>query len=195
MNPEYEVGLSVRRDNASQKDGGLLIKHDTKQPSVRRYDPTRKTLAVVPTEMWDKSSAPVARCGEQFPPEMTLLRLESKTKQLIGERGEITPTKGKTVLNLTASSQKNRVADLSASGTAGGDYSVIPFSSGSGASGQYSMQIYSLKTRQLENYLFEIPTKETFTSFTACWSADEKFVVYSEVGYRFLVVVEVVEAD
>lgn len=191
MNPEYEVGLSVRRENVSQKDSSLLIKHDTKQPSVRRYDPKQKTLEVVPTEMWDKSTAPVARCGEQFPPDTALLRFDSKSKQLIGEKGEIIPTKGKTVLNLTASPQKNRVAVVSASGTAGGDYSVIPFGSGSGASGQYSMQIYSLKKRQLENYLFEIPTKEKFTSLTACWSADEKFVIYSEVRYQFIVVVEV----
>ena len=191
MNPEYEVGLSVRRENASQKDSGLLIKHDTKQPSVRRYDPNRKTLEVVPPDAWDKSTAPIAHCVEQYPPDTELLRFDPKTKRLIGERGEIIPTKGENVLNLTASPEKKRVAVLSATGTAGGDYSVTPFGSGSGASGQYWMQVYSLKKRQLENYLFQIPTKEKFTSLTACWSADERFVVYSEVKYQFIVVVEV----
>ena len=191
MNPEYEVGLSLRREEGLPNDGGLLIKHDTKKPFVRRYNRSPKNVEVVPPEMWDKSKTPIARCGEQFAPDTKLLQINTQTKQLMDENGGVIPTEGETVLNLTVSPQNNRVAVLSASGTAGGDYSVVPFGSGSGASGQYWLQVYSLKTRRFESFPVRIPTREKFTSLTACWSSDEKFVVYTEVTYRFLTVVEV----
>lgn len=191
MNPEYEVGLSLRREDSSQNNSGLLIKHDTRQPFVRRYNQILKNVEVVPPEMWDKSNAPIARCSEQFAPDTKFLKINPKTKQLMDGKDNIIPTEGNTILNLTISPQNNRVAVLSASGTAGGDYSVIPFGSGSGASGQYWLQVYSLKTRQFESSPVRIPTQEKFTSLHACWSSDEKFVIYAEVTYRFFVVVEV----
>lgn len=191
MNPEYKVGILLRRENNAAQESALLIKHETKEPFVRRYDPRSKTISVVSPETWDATNAPIARCEEQFAPDTRLLAVNPETKRLTDERGDVVPTKGENILNLVWSPQKKRVAVLSAGGAAGSEYSILPFGSGSGASGQYWHQVYSLETRKMESSAIRIPTKQGFTSLRACWSADGAFVVYYEVTFSFLSVVHV----
>jgi len=192
MNPEYKVGLSLRREEKGQNQTGtLLIKHDSKTPFVRRYDPVSRTLEVATPESWDQATAPIARCEEQFAPETRLLEVKPETGRLTDENGKVVPTKGENVLNLTESPRKNRAAILSASGAAGSGYSIFPFGSGSGASGQYWHETYSLENRKIESSPVRVPTERSFRSLRACWSADEKFVVYYEVTFSFLTVIHV----
>ncbi len=185
MNLKYEVGLRLRRERA--EGGALLIKHD-ESTLVRRYDPEAQTLANVGVDSWERAAGAIARCEGQFPPDRALLWTDNQTGKLHDAQVEI-QSAGPTILNLTAAPQGDKVAVLSAKGKK--PISLLPFGGGSGASGEYWHQVWSLRTHAYLGPAVRIPTHGNYASLRACWSMDENLIVYYEVTFSYLSVVTV----
>jgi len=182
---KYGVGIGLRRERA---DGGaLLIKHD-ESAVVRRYSAGAERLEIVGADVWERAGGAVARCGEQFHPDAALLGTDPNTGRLRDARGEV-PAAGGAILNLTAAPRGDKVAVLSATGSKPG--SILPFGGGAGASGQYWHQVWSIRERRFNGPAVRIPTPRSHDSLRACWPADEGAVVYYEVTFSYLLVVEV----
>jgi hypothetical protein len=184
-NPTYEVGLRLRREG--KNDGALLIKYDA-STQVRRYSPDTKMMAVVGLDAWERAAGAIAVCEEQFPPDSALLGTNAKTGRLRDRQGDV-PTVGRTILNLTAAPQGDRIAVLSATGKK--PASPLPFWGSSGASGEYWHQVWSLRERVFFGPDVRISTLRARDSLRACWSADERLVVYYEVTFAYLLLVSV----
>jgi len=97
-------------------------------------------------------------------------------------------TAGHTVLKLTESPSKRWVAVLSASGPL--QTSLVPFSGGSTASGDYFHEVLSLPGAVPVGNAVQLSLERDSDVLVPCWSADEKEVVYHEILFTYLSVVE-----
>ena len=181
---QYGDQLMLR--NESEATGALLLKHN-RLDTIYRYDPRRRTLSAESDAVWRGAQTPIAECGKQGYPTPSLLRIDTQSHRLFaGER--VIQAAGRTALKLAAAPSGKFTAVLSASGEAG--TSVLPSSGGSGASGQYYHQIMSLPDAKALGQPVRLPVQRSYDSLIPCWSADEKYIVYHQVTFNYLLVVQ-----
>jgi len=182
--PEYGEQIMLRREIKDR--GPLLLKH-SKRDTVYRYDPAATSLTAVSEQTWNAASSPIAECGKQFSPPPDVLRIDKASNSLMAGTRPIS-TAGRTVLKLTESPSKRWVAVLSAAGPL--KSSLIPFSGGSAASGEHYHQVLSLPDAVPVGTAVQLPLERDSDLLVPCWSADEKEVIYHELLFSYLSVVE-----
>lgn len=182
--PEHGEQIMLRRE--TRDSGTLLLKH-TKHDTVYRYDPTAASLTAVSEQTWKAANGPIAECAKQFPPPPNVLDIDKASNSLIAGTRRIT-TAGRTVLKLVESPSKRWVAVLSASGPL--MPSLVPFSGGSAASGEHYHQVISLPGAVPVGKAVQLPLERDSDLLVPCWSADEKTVIYHEILFTYLTVVE-----
>lgn len=182
--PEYGEQIMLRREAPSA--GALLLKH-SKRDALYRYESRSPALVPIAEREWQRATGQVAECGKQFAPAPQVLDIDKASNKLVSPEGPL-PTAGRTPLRLTKSPSGKQVAVLSAAGNLGS--SVVPFSGGSGASGQHYLQIMSLPKVVALGQPSHIPHKRDYDSLIPCWSADEQFVLIYSSLFNYLSIVE-----
>jgi hypothetical protein len=181
--PKYGEQLLLRRD--AQADAVLLLKHSAHEGAYR-YDGSTRYLTSVTDQEWIRAGGTVAECGKQFPPPPQVLRINTQTHRLMAGQRDI-PTAGPTVLALTESPSHRYVAVVSASGAA--KPSLLPFL-GVATEGQRFHQLVSLPDAAVLGRAIRIPVKRSEDVLAACWSPDEKAIVYYDTVFTYVSVVE-----
>jgi hypothetical protein len=176
--------LQLRRE--TETEGALLLKRVALE-TVYRYDAQARTLNAVTDTEWVKARGPIANCPEQqAKPDRIRIRIDGDThKLLIGEQ-EVS-TAGGVALGSLGSPSGNWVAALSATGP------IVPtltLLNGGRVLGHRYHEIRSVPNGNSAGSSIQIPVVNTVTSLELCWSADESFVVYNDVEFSSLVVVE-----
>ena len=177
-------GEQLRLRRETEAGGALLLKR-TDLKSVYRYDPRTRGLKEVTEAEWERARGAVGFCGGQTGAGPLLRRDDRLHKLFAGER-EI-PTAGAIPLDEVRSPSGKWVVVYSAAGPA--IASILPFSKDL-ALGQRYQEIMSLPDVVPVGKPVRIPVDAYYTYLYPCWSADEKFVVYTDGVLRFLVVVE-----
>ena len=181
---KYGEQLLLRRD--PQADRVLLLKHSGRNGAYR-YDGSTRALTPVTEQDWLRAGGPIAECGKQGPPLPQALRIDRTSHKLLAGSREV-PTAGAVVLTLTESPSHRYVAVLSASGPA--LPSLVPFLGAGGAAGQRFHQVVSLPGAEAPGSAIRVPTQRSEDVLTACWPADEKAVVYHDIVFAHVSVVE-----
>lgn len=182
--PEYGEQVMLRRETPN--GGALLLKH-SKRDTPYRYEIRSRALVPIAEQEWQMATGPVAECGKQFAPAPQVVDIDRASNKLVSPEGSL-PAAGRTPLRLTQAPNGKKVAVLSAEGNLGS--SVVPFSGGSGASGQHYLQIMSLPKVATLGKPSRIPHKRDYDSLIPCWSADEQFVVIYSSQFNYLSIVE-----
>jgi hypothetical protein len=180
----YGEQLLLRRD--AQADRVLLLKHSA-HDGAYRYDGRTRSLAAVAEQDWTRAGGPIAECGTQIPPSPQVLRIDPHSHKLIAGERDV-PTAGATVLSLTESPSHRYAAVLSAMGPA--KPSLVPFLGGGAAEGQRVHQLMSLPAIAPAGPVVRIPVQRSDEVLAACWSLDEKAVVYHDVLFTHVSVIE-----
>jgi hypothetical protein len=175
--------LMLRRESA---EGGALLLRHTARDSIYRYDPAARSLTPAPADVWQRASGRVADCGGQLPPASGALMVEQKSDRLLAGGREIA-TAGRVPLKVLASPSGRWAAVLSAAGPrVGSDGPVF----GSAVKGQRYHQLLSLPDAAPAGEASKLPVLREETPLDLCWSADEQFVVYADMGFFSLAIVE-----
>ena len=182
--PKYGEQLLLRRD--LDADHMLLLKHSG-HDGVYGYDRGTRSLTPLTELEWYSAGGPIAECGSQAPPATQVLRIDQQSHRLIAGSREI-PTAGSTVVAITESPSHRFAAVLSAAGPA--QPSLLPFLGAGGASGQRIHQVVSLPGAVVVGNPVRVPVRRNEDVLTACWSADEKAVVYHDVSFAHVSIVE-----
>jgi hypothetical protein len=182
--PQYGEQLMLRRDTRAERV--LLLKHSHREIAYR-YDQHTRDLTAVTEQEWGRAGGPIAECGKQFPPSPQVLRIDEQSHRLMAGQRQI-PTAGRTALKLAASPGNHFVAVLSASGDM--QPSLLPFLGAGGAAGQHYHQIVSLPDAVVIGTALRIPVQRDNDVLETCWSADEKTIVYHDILFAYLSVVE-----
>jgi hypothetical protein len=173
--------LMLRRE--TQAGGALLLKR-TGLETVYRYDPPSRSIRAVTDAEWQNAGGPIAKCLDQGRPA-GLRRDDREHKLFAGDR-EI-PTAGGVAIDEKRSPSGKWVAVHSAAGPV--EKSIIPDGSYV-IFGQRYHEILSLPDFVRDGNPVRIPATENRGTMQPCWSADEKFVVYSDDAFWMVAVVE-----
>ena len=173
--------LLLRRE--TQTGGALLLKRSGLE-AVYRYDPQTRTIKAVTDGEWQNAGGQIARCLDQGR-AAGLHRDDREHKLFAGER-EI-PTAGGVAMDEVRSPSGKWVAVHSAAGPV--TKSIIPDGSYL-VWGQRYHEIMSLPDLVRVGKSIRIPANENRGTMRPCWSADEKFVVYTDDAFWMVAVVE-----
>lgn len=181
--PRPEGTLMLRRE--SDGGGALLLKH-TARDSIYLYDPRARSLTPAPADAWQHARGRVAECGKQLPPAAAVLTVEQGADRLLAGGREIA-TAGRVPIKVLASPSGRWAAGLSAEGPrVGSDGPVF----GSRVKGQRYHQVLSVPDAAPAGAAVKLPFLREESPLDPCWSADEQFVVYTDMGFYSLSVVE-----
>jgi len=178
-------GLMLRREAGSS--GALLIKH-SKRAEVYAYDPAKRSLAPAAQGAWERATGTIVECEKPFSSINPSLRIDGKTNKLMDGTREV-ETAGKTVLNLSASPSGRLVAVHSSTGST--TEGLMPALAGGHPTGQRLHQTFALPEVKTVGASVRLPVQSEKDHLLPCWSADERFVVYYEILFFYLSIVEV----
>ena len=181
---KYGEQLLLRRDPQAARV--LLLKRSGRDGAYR-YDGSTRALAPATEQDWLRAGGPIAECGKQGPPLPHVLRIDQASHKLLADSREI-PTAGAVVVALTESPSHRFVAVLSASGPA--QPSLLPFLGAGGAAGQRFHQVVSLPGAAVAGTAIRIPVQRTEDVLTGCWPPDEQAIVYHDILFAHVSVVE-----
>lgn len=175
--------LLLRRE--SQTDGALLLKR-SRLEAVYRYDPQTRSIKAVTDGEWQNAGGQIARCLDQGRLNPAVLRRDDREHKLFAGNREI-PTAGGVAIAEIRSPSGKWVAVHSAAGPV--TKSIIPDGSYV-IFGQRYHEIMSLPDLVRVGKPLRIPANENRGPMRPCWSADEKFVVYTDDAFWMVAVVE-----
>lgn len=161
---------------------GLLLRRDA--GAVYRYDALRNTLLPVATALWDEASTAVADCASQVP--ATAVRINTSTGQAT-LAGQVIAMAGSDAVT-TVKSPSGRLAVLVSAGAP--RRSLMPLLGG-GHSGRFHHQVLRLDDGRPQPPAVQLPFDKGEAGLTACWSADEHFVVYANLIMTAVVIVAI----
>ena len=168
-----EAGWIVRSEG-HDKDT-LLLTH-LRREIVYRYDQAIQELSLVPNERWEAASgAVVVDCGLQ--PRSGALHIDPRSNRLLARERPV-DVAGKVALAGSLSPSGRWVAVLSAAGPV--VKSLMPFGGG-GASGQHYHEVLRADDFLSTGPPVRLPFETERGYFRACWSAEEDYVVYTNV--------------
>jgi hypothetical protein len=167
--------------------GSLLLKH-TNRETVYRHQPRAGVLSQATPEEWLRAGGPIAECGKQTAPPQDVLRIEQQSHQLVAGQRHLS-TAGRNALSLAVSPGNRFAAVLSAAGEI--HPSILPALGAGGAAGQHYHQLVSLPDGAVVGKAVRIPVGRDYDVLTACWSLDSRAVVYSDVVFSYLSIVEI----
>jgi hypothetical protein len=174
--------LLLRRDG--EADRVLLLKPSGHE-GVYAYDRATRTLTPLTEVEWRSAGGPTAECGRQAPPATQVLRIDPQSHRLMAGQREIAAA-GSTVLAVTESPSHRFAAVLSQSAQP----SLFPFlGAGSSARPRFH-QIVSLPDAVVVGNAIRLTVGREDEVLAACWSADEQAVVYHDLLFAHLSVVE-----
>ena len=171
--------LLLRRETET---GGALLLKRTGLEAVYRYDPQSRSIRAVTDAEWQNAGGPIARCLDQG----HVLRRDDREHKLFAGNREI-PTAGGVAIDDRRSPSGKWVAVHSAAGPV--TKSIIPDGSYV-IFGQRYHEILSLPDLVRVGKPVRIPANENRGTMQPCWSADEKFVVYTDDAFWMVAVVE-----
>jgi hypothetical protein len=178
----------MRREHDGSADG-LLLKHSGRD-IIYRYDPAARELHTVALAEWRSATSPIANCVEQFSPNPRKLEISADAEaKLMDGSGRSIATAGTFTENVTVSPDGKRVAVLSANGPK--SVSLLPFLGGPMPLGQRYHQVISMDDFKWVGTAVALPVQEKSDLLTPCWTADEKYVVYTDALFYFALVVPV----
>jgi len=183
--PAYGEQLLLRRD--TQAPRMLLLKHSAHEGAYR-YDPQTLSLTAIADQDWNRAGGAITECATQSPPSPQALRIDPQSHRLMAGSREVL-TAGRTVLAVTASPSRRYAAVLSAEGPAAG--SLVPFLGSGGATGQRLHQLVSLPGAAVIGNTIPIPVRRSEDVLAACWSSDERVIVYYDVLFAHMSVIDV----
>ena len=165
----------------------------TRHGVVYQYDPQWFQLKDIASEAWDQSLELIADCSAQLTPPawQTTFRVDPDGR-LLYDNARMSPA-GRVALSLTFAPNPTQVAVLSAKGPKVRRVrGVLSFPLGGGnAMGPHYHEILNLDAFAFERDSFlELPFRTDHIAFRACWSADERFIVYASIDHRDLCVIE-----
>jgi hypothetical protein len=176
--------LMLRREADGR--GPLLLKH-SERDAVYKYDPAGRSLTLAAEKEWRDAKGEVADCDKQFHPSPFVLDIDAKTHRLSAGGREV-QTAGHAVLDMRISPSKKWVAVVSAEGRSSG--SVFPTLGGGAGTGQHYHQVFSLPDVKTGGEPVRLPLGGEHELITPCWSAEERFVVYTDTLFFSLTVVD-----
>jgi hypothetical protein len=189
VNTQMPGRLLIRR--AASGENMLLTMRDEfekggRHRAVYEYEPGAKSLRKIPNQNWDAAASPISECfspSRSFPEKFKV----SGEKLFSGNR-EVT-VKGAVLLSVSHSPSGNTVAILSADGPRKG--SLMPFlGGGSSSKGQHYHQLFSVAHGEPVGAAFKLPFTTEKQAYLACWSVDEKYVIYTSLLADKLTIVE-----
>ena len=183
--PKYGDQLLLRRDPAS--GNSLLLKHSA-HDGAYRYDARARSLSTVTEQAWLRAGGSIAECGRQMPPAPQVLAIDPKSHRLVAGTREIATT-GRTVIVLTESPNHHYAAVLSADGPA--PASLLPPLGAGVPTGQRFHQLFSLPDGHAIGNPMRIPVRRPDAVLAACWAVEENAVVYHDILFANLSVVEI----
>jgi hypothetical protein len=180
--------LFIRRENDGST-GGLLLKHSARD-IIYLYDPASQTLHTVDIAKWKSATSPIANCEEQLPPSPKRLEIVSNDeRKLVDASGRTIATAGTFTEKLTVSPDNKWVAVLSANGPK--SVSLLPFLGGNQPLGQQYHQVISMDDFKWIGTAVPLPVAVKSDLLEPCWTADEKYVVYTDTFFTDVLVVPV----
>lgn len=177
--------IMLRRE--ADGSGALLVKH-SQRPEVYAYDPERRSLAPAAQGAWERATGTIVECEKPFSPIEPGLRIDGKTHKLMAGSREV-ETAGKTPLAVTNSPSGRLVAVHSSTGAM--TEGILPALAGGHPTGQRLHQTFVLPEAKPVGPTVRIPVHSDSQHFRPCWSADERFVIYHDILFYYLSVVEV----
>jgi len=175
--------LMLRRETEA---GGALLLKRTDLETVYRYDPQKRTVSAVTGAAWQNAGGAISKCRSQmFAGVSSGLRRDDREHKLFAGEREVRTAGAIARNNLTSPSGK-WAAVHSAAGPA--VQSILPFA-GDLIYGQRYHEIVSLPDANRVGPPVRIPVTDRNDFLEPCWSADEKFVVYTTYFFNLLVVV------
>jgi hypothetical protein len=175
--------LMLRRETEA---GGALLLKRTDLETVYRYDPQSRRVKAVSAGEWKTAGGAIARCSTQEWATASVLRRDDKNHRLFAGEREVPTAGGFPLVELNSPSGK-WVAVYSGAGPAVS--SIIPLSPDL-ILGQRYHEIMSLPDVVRVGKPVRIPVEHYYDYLQPCWSADDKFVVYTSSGLPILIVVE-----
>lgn len=152
-----------------------------------RYVPGPPLLAQVDAAAWNNANGSECDCDSQGGTTPDPFELDGR-KNTLYYRGTAVPTSGRTVLWIAMSPTRSRVAVLSAEGAR--PDSVMPFLGVGGASGQHYHECFRASDGIRVGPVVRLPLVSHETAVMGCWSANEEFVVYYDILFQHLSVVD-----
>jgi hypothetical protein len=178
----------MRRENHGSTSG-LFLKHSV-VPVIYRYDPAAQALHTVGLAEWQSATSPIANCEEQLSPNPRTLEINSTAGgKLVDGSGRTIATAGTFTENLIVSPDGKWVAVLSANGPKSA--SLLPFLGGPQPLGQRYHQVISIDDLKWIGSAVALPVADKSDVLTPCWTADEKYVVYTDLVFSSVLVVPV----
>lgn len=177
----YPGGISLRTGEA----GRLLLKHNGAD-SVYQYDAQTKQFSVTTIDVWQNAAGQIEDCTMQIGPARHQLRIDEHHKLLNGTQ-KVLDVKGRVHLWRQFSPAGDKVAILSANGPAA--LSIAPAIGSGGSAGTHYHQIFSFPSLTPIGVAQPLPFTSKDNAYSSCWSADAKYVVYSDPLQFNLVIV------
>lgn len=174
------------------RSGDVLLLRLSDRSPVYSYAPLKKQLALAPVSTWKKMPGLVADCELQLPPFEGDLLLGSNNDALFF-KGHTVPTAGRTLLEARLSPGKDMVAVVSTTGSKAG--SILPFLGAGGASGVHYHEVFKTRDGVRVGNPVRLPIGSAEVAITSCWSADGKYVIYHDIVFSRLVIVEVKKTE
>lgn len=177
----YPGGISLRTD----EPGRLLLKHNGAD-SVYQYDAQTKQFGVATIDAWQNAAGQIEDCNLQIGPALHQLGIDEQRKLLNGTQ-KVSGIKGKVHLKYQFSPAGDKVAILSANGPA--FRSILPALGSGGSAGTHYHQVFSFPSLTPIDAALPLPFISKDNAYSSCWSADAKYVVYSDPLQFNLVIV------
>jgi hypothetical protein len=158
-----------------------------KPAATYRFDPDGAKLDRADERSWQAAGTEVVDCDLQSAVPVTPFVLDGEARSL-RFRDRAVKAAGRSVLLLAPASRGDRVAVLSASGS--GAAAILPFLSRGGASGTHYSQIFRASDGTEEGEAVPLPMTSERVALSGCFSADERYVVYTDVLFNQLCIVQ-----
>ena len=160
----------------------LLLRRDA--TAVYRYDPQTRALSAADTAAWDGAAGAVALCSAQIPARTIRIDTHSGRATLAGRELAIAGAQAVTTLR----SPSERLAVLL---SAGAPRSSLMPALGAGHQAPFHHQVLALADGRPIGAARRLPFSGSTAGLTACWSADERFVVYADLIMTVIAIVKV----
>lgn len=167
---------------------GAAPRSEAAQPDVvYRYDAASARFERAGAEDWPRAAGEVVDCDLAAASPTAPFAIDLQGGAVLWN-GRPLPLAGNTALALAADPSGERVAALSANGARRS--SVAPAAGRGGAAGQHFHQVFGRRDAAEQGRAVALPLTSESVAIAGCWSADGRYVIYADVLYNYLCVVD-----